>query len=218
MRATTPRGVTRRQLGIPDAAVVFTMVANLIPYKGHADLLTALAAVREQLPSPWRLLCVGRDDGIGPRLRDQSAALGLAGNVMWLGERRDIANLLSASDIGVLCSHEEGFSNAVLEGMASGLPMVVTDVGGNAEAVIDGDCGLVGPARNPARLGAALLQLATNPEQRCRLGTAARRRVESEFSLERCIIDYERLYEGLVRRTWPLPGTSGLEDCTGSSR
>jgi glycosyltransferase involved in cell wall biosynthesis len=177
-----------------DAALIFVIVANLIPYKGHADLLRALAANARTLPPGWRLHCIGRDDGSGVQLGRLAAALGIKENVEFLGARTDVAARIKTADIGILCSHEEGFSNAILECMAAGLPMVVTDVGGNAEAVIDGETGIVvAPSDIPA-LGTALRDLASAPEKRSRLGRKGRERVQDFYSLDRCISDYEALY------------------------
>jgi len=100
---------------------------------------------------------------------------------------------LRLADVGLLCSHEEGFSNAVLEGMAAGLPMVVTDVGGNAEAVIDGVTGYVVPAHNPELLADALLTVAL-ADDRALMGDRGRRRVVEKFSMNSCIDAYEALY------------------------
>lgn len=193
-QARRSRAEVRAELGIEDTAVVMVMVANLIPYKGHADLIQALAAVRAGLPPDWVCICVGRDDGIGPSLMAQASAAGIGDRFRFTGSRQDVPDLLSAADLGVLCSHEEGFSNAVIEGMVSGLPMVVTDVGGNAEAVLDGETGLVVPARQPDRLGAALLELCGDADRRRLMGLAGRRRVLDHFSMEACVTNYEALY------------------------
>ena len=183
---------------LDSGTLTLIIVANLIPYKGHADLFHALAAVAGKLPASWELLCVGRDDGLGPPLDELARRLKLDGNVRMLGPRADIPALLASADIGILCSHEEGFSNAILEGMAAGLPMVVTDVGGNAEAVVDQETGFVVPAHDPAALGAAILALALNVELRKNMGKAARRRVETHFSLEQCVERYDALYRDLI--------------------
>jgi len=174
------------------------ITANLIPYKGHVDLFHALATVAEKFPKSWELLCVGRDDGLGKTLTELARGLRLDGNIRLLGSRPDVPSLLSLADIGILCSHEEGFSNAILEGMAAGLPMVVTDVGGNAEAVVDQETGFVVPAHDPAALGAAILALASDAKLRQQLGKAARRRVEIHFSLEQCVERYDALYRDLT--------------------
>lgn len=192
-RAAHDRAALRARLGLAEDEVAVVMVANLIPYKGHLDLVAALAAVKDRLP-PWRLLLVGRDDGIGARIVGRARDNGIDGHVVLLGERDDVAELLCAADMGVLCSHQEGFANSVLEGMAAGLPMVVTDVGGNAEAVRDDDAGRVVPPRDPAALGAAILALASDPSLRARYGRNALARVDEAFSLASCVDGYHRLY------------------------
>ena len=204
------RVATRERLGISADALVLVMVANLIAYKGHTDLLESLSSARASLPAGWRLLCVGRDDGIGAALRLDAIERGLADNVLWLGERHDVADILAASDIGLLCSHEEGFSNAILEGMAAGLPMIVTDVGGNPEAVLDGETGLVVPPRDRTALSRALARLASDDEARRRFGLAGQQRVKERFSLTRCVADYESLYEALMAGIQLSPGNCSL--------
>lgn len=189
----------RNSLGLDNKATVITIIANLIPYKGHSDLLDALALVSGKMPANWVLIVVGRDDGIGKDLIEQTKALGLAEHVHFLGLRQDVASILRASDIGVLCSHEEGFSNALLEGMSAKLPMVVTDAGGNSEAVIDGVTGKVVPISDPKALGNAILQIATDPSLAKKMGNASRKRIEQHFSLSSCVDRYEELYTGLMQ-------------------
>lgn len=190
----------REAMGIAKEALLFIIVANLIPYKGHSDLLHALSNIKHQLPHPWALFCVGRDDGIGLELRELAKTLGLSSNIMWLGSRSDVHELLSASDIGVLCSHEEGFSNAILEGMAAMLPMVVTRVGGNAEAVLQNETGCIVEAKNSENLGQALLDLALDRARARILGQNGRHRVEQHFSMKACVNGYEKLYHDLCSR------------------
>jgi glycosyltransferase involved in cell wall biosynthesis len=189
-----PAAEVRARLDVDPAALVIITLANLIPYKGHADLLVALAEVADRLPAGWILLCAGRDDGAGPALRDRTQALGLAAHVRWLGLRDDVPSLLAASDLAVLASHEEGFSNSVLEGMAARLPVIVTAVGGNAEAVEHTVSGIVVPPRSPSELGAAILALAHDPARRRSLGEAAHARVAAQFTLPGCVARYQRLY------------------------
>ena len=157
---TNGRAQTRALLQIPGDALVVSVVANLIAYKGHRDLIEALAPIKDRLPKSWRLLVIGRDDGIGSELKGLAQHFGMTDNIMWLGERPDVEELLSASDIFVLPSHQEGFSNALLEAMAARLPAVATAVGGNIDAVADNETGLLVPVRDPRALAAAILRLA----------------------------------------------------------
>ncbi len=188
-----PKNRAREKLGIPDDAMVFIMVANLIPYKGHMDLITAFSVVNDRLPDGWICLLVGRDDGIGQDLKAHAKSVGLAPNFWWLGVRLDVPDLLAASDIGLLCSHEESFSNFILEAMATGLPMVVTNVGGNAEAVIDGVSGYVVSDNSSVELAEAILSVATNPRRHL-LGMSGRQRVEEFFTMTACVRSYNSFY------------------------
>lgn len=189
---------TRARLSVGANAFVAIIVANLNQYKGHADLICALGAIKARMPPNWTVLFAGSDYGAGRAIQDLITEHGLAEHIQLLGSRRDVPDLLRASNVGLLCSHEEGFSNAVLEGMAAGLPMIVTDVGGNFEAVRDGVDGLVVPSRNPAELGAAILTLALDPDLRRRMGQAAAERAKTEFSIEACLQSYDRFYRGLL--------------------
>lgn len=192
------RAAARRRLGLPAEGVLAIVVANLIHYKGHADLLRALAHVSARLPDGFQVLCIGRDEGALVALERQRAALGLDGMVHFLGVRNDVPAFLAASDLSILASHEEGFSNAIIEAMAARLPLVVTDVGGNGEAVLDGVTGFVVPPRSVEPMGEAILRLAIDPALRQRLGEGGRARVVEHFSFPACVDRYERLYLGLL--------------------
>lgn len=191
------RASFRKRLGIPDEEMVMMVVANLIPYKGHEDLIRALGAVADHLPAPWRLVLVGRDDGIGASLQRLAVSLGLEERVLFVGQVKEVEGIWSIADIAVLPSHQEGFSNSVLEAMASGLPMVVTDVGGNPEAVLHEVTGLVVPAGSPVELGEALLDLATDERKRRDYGAAAALRAREVFSVDACVKAYKELYASL---------------------
>ncbi len=191
----------RRELALPEDAMVFVCVANLIPYKGHRDLLDAFAVADSRLPKNWRLLVVGRDDGIGAQLRDHAQQLGLEKNVLWVGERTDVATILKASDVAVLASHEEGLPKSILEAMAAGLPCIVTDVGGSPEAVLDNVTGKVVAARDIPALSDALVGLANDQPKRAGFGQAAKLRLDQLFRLEACVAEYEKIYDRLLGQT-----------------
>ncbi len=192
------REAARHSLGLAPEAFVLTMVANLFSYKGHADLLKALERVRDELPENWVLLCAGRDVGTGAMLRQLAEELDLAGHIRWLGESDDVPLIFAATDVSLQCSHEEGFANSILEAMASGIPVIATQVGSNPEAVIDGSTGLLVPPRDLDALGAAILKLARDPSLRQAMGVRGRNIVEQRFSLEPCVMQYTRIYEALA--------------------
>lgn len=205
IRPDAARGATLRQsLTIPPDSLVLMIVANLIPYKGHADLITALASIREALPDNWQLLCVGRDDGIGDALQAQSAEAGLAPHIRFLGSRSDIPALLNVADVSLLCSHEEGLPNAVIEAMSAGVPTIATKVGGTGEIIDHGVTGLLVPAHNPDALAQSILELAQDPARRDAMGTAARAEIENTYGLDICARAYDDLYQHVM-----TPETAG---------
>jgi glycosyltransferase involved in cell wall biosynthesis len=194
------RAEARQALGLDDSTLVGAVVANLIHYKGHRELVRALSHVAANLSIPWRILVAGRDHGIRAELESLAEARGIREHIEFLGERANIPQLLAAADFGLLTSREEGFSNVILEGMAAGLPMIVTDVGGNPEAVLDGETGCVVPPYRPKAIADAILRLARNPELRRHLGEEARARAEDKFSIERCVRAHADLYQDLLGR------------------
>lgn len=215
--AAAERQHIRQALQVPDETLVIAIVANLLAYKGHRDLLEALVLAQDELPQPWRVLAIGRDDGIGAELKRQAQTLNISGNISWLGERSDVGPLLAASDMFVLPSHQEGFSNALLEAMAASLPAIATAVGGNIDAVRDSDSGLLVRVKDPRGLAAAIVRLAKDPALRRRLGDAARLRVAQRFSLDFCVEQYDRLYRALIEPA-PAPVSEVLADDDDASR
>jgi glycosyltransferase involved in cell wall biosynthesis len=195
------RKLARDQLGVSQDAFVLTVVANFHPYKGHADLLQALQIARNRFPLRWILLAVGRDiDANLQRMLKLTDQLGLTANVRFLGERADIPVILRASDIHISASHTEGFPNNVLEAMCAGLPVVATAVGGVPEMVVNGQTGLLVPARNADEMARALLQLAGDPAQRRSMGEAGRDRVATLFSIEQSAQALQKSYAELGSR------------------
>lgn len=202
-RSSDSRIAVRSSLGIDDQTLVFVIVANLIPYKGHLDLIEAFSLADNRIGQAWHLLVVGRDDGIEAELRAAARERNIDGKISFLGLRSDVADLMAASDVGLLSSHQEGFSNTILEGMAVGRPMIVTNVGGNAEAVVDGQTGLVVPAHDPQSFAEAIVRMAGDPALRVRYGAAGLKRIEALFSLDACVAKYEALYRGLLQGKAP---------------
>jgi glycosyltransferase involved in cell wall biosynthesis len=188
------------KLPLPDTggAPVLVHVANMNhPVKRQEDLLRALALVRLKGQTLHTFLV-----GDGPRraeLERMAGELGLTSTVHFLGHRADVPGVYARADFGVLCSTAEGMSNAVMEGMAAGLPMVVTRVGGNPELVADGERGLVIPPLRPEAMSEAFLKLLGNPERGRRMGGEARAFVERELSLQRMVRRHDALYRRVTR-------------------
>jgi glycosyltransferase involved in cell wall biosynthesis len=192
--STGPRRARmRKAFGLNDQEKVVIMVANFIAYKGHADLLQAAYLVLKQIPSAVFLL-VGEDRGIEEELKKQALSLGILERVRFMGQRNDIPQLMAASDVSVLASHEEGFSNVILESMAAGLPVIVTDVGGNREAVLDGATGWLVPEKNPREMAQKLVDLLQDPERAKSWGEIGRNRVKELFTIDKMVQGHTDLY------------------------
>lgn len=191
------RRAFRAREGIPAGARVVLSVSNFYPYKGHMDLIEAAGYVASREPETLFLL-VGRDAGTLETCRNRVRENGLGNSVLFLGSRTDIPDLLRTCDLFVHPSHEEGFSNAILEAMAGGRPVVAYDVGGNPEAIRDRETGLLVPLRNPRALADAILRLARDPELRVAMGEKGRERATEHFSMERMVREMEALYDSLM--------------------
>ncbi|MBP2684046.1 MAG: glycosyltransferase [Deltaproteobacteria bacterium] len=189
----------RRREGIPADALVALCVSNFYPYKGHEELMEAAARVVPAYPNVIFLLA-GRDSGTLEATRILVRERGIVESIRFVGSRTDVPDLLRISDLFVHPSREEGFSNAILEAMAAGLPVVACGVGGNPEVVVDGETGRLVPSRNAAAFASAIVELLADPEKRNAMGEAGRHRVTERFSLDRMMEEMESLYESLARR------------------
>lgn len=190
------RRAVRKSLGLDDDTVAFCCLARLSWAKCHGDLLDAFAQVRQRLPRA-RLFLVG-DGPAQAEVEARMQAPDVVGAVTLLGLRLDVETLLPAFDAGVLASSTEGMSNAVLEMMACGLPVVATAVGGNPALVEHGISGSLVPARQPDALAAALVAVAADAEGRRRMGNAARARIERMFSVSAMVDAYDHAYQRLL--------------------
>ncbi|MBN1207362.1 MAG: glycosyltransferase [Myxococcaceae bacterium] len=197
--ARAASGLERPLPHVPEGAPIITLVANMThEVKRQEDFLEALRLVRHRHPQVRGFL-IG--DGVRrPELEARARARGLSEGVHFLGHRMDVPAVLRRATLGVLCSRHEGLSNAVMEGMAAGLPMVVTDAGGNAELVADGQRGVVVPPVAPFKLAAAISRLLEAPGLARRMGLAGRAFVEAELSLERMVSAHDELFLRLMGR------------------
>ena len=189
----------RAREGLPPRSPVAVCVSNFFEYKGHEDLVKAVARLAGEFPE---LTCVliGREAGSLETTRALAKGLGIPERIRFPGRRTDIPDFLRAADLFVHPSRQEGFSNAILEAMAAGLPVVACDVGGNPEAVVDGGTGRLVPPRDPATLADAMAEILADPGKGRSMGEAGRRRAIERFSLDRMVRDIEEMYETLARR------------------
>ncbi len=187
----------RQSLGFLASECIIGCVGRFDPVKNHRLLIKAFSKLNYTL-RPMRLVFLGD----GP----ERASLEALGNelhchdrIHFLGERDDVADILRMMDIFVLPSKSEGICNALLEAMATGLPIVATAVGGNTELIQDGSTGLLIPSDDEDAMASALNSfLNDSPDRREQIEQNARKRAEKEFSL-RCMIEaYESLYASLT--------------------
>ena len=176
-------------------ATLYGIVASLSPVKRHCDLLDAFASVLAGAPHA-RLLIAG-DGELKPDIERRIAHLQIGHAVRLLGSQPDVRPLLRAIDVFVLSSETEGMSNAILEAMSSGLPIVATAVGGNLDLVEDGVNGKLAPPCQPEALASALQAFATDAAFRERAGRASRERIERDFSIARMGERFEAMWKRL---------------------
>lgn len=197
-RPVSDRTAAKRALGIAPDRLVIGTVGRTVPVKDHPTFLRALA----------RLRAAGIDfaaviAGTGPAFQDTvrlAESLNL-GDVQLLGNRDDVHSVLGAFDIFVLSSVSEGLSNTIQEAMATGLPVVATNVGGADELVVEGQTGVLTPAGDDQAMADALSALAGNEARRSSFGRTGAERARAQFGIERMFRDYEQMYLSLGTRT-----------------
>jgi glycosyltransferase involved in cell wall biosynthesis/O-antigen ligase len=187
----------KASLKIPGDARVIGMVANLIHYKNHMMLLRAIPFIREKIPG-LHVLLVGRDSGIQEKLESYASEYEWASSLTFVGPRDDVPDLLSLMEVSVLTSREEGFPNALLESMASGLPVVATRVGGVPEVVAEGETAFLVDSEDHEALALRVIELLSDPALARSMGEKGRERVGSLFSLEAMVAATEALYDELL--------------------
>jgi N-acetyl-alpha-D-glucosaminyl L-malate synthase BshA len=173
-------------------------IARFHPVKDHSTLLRAFSEIA-RLRSDVELLLVG-DGSLRNDLEHQADSLGVSNRVRFLGIRNDVPSILRAADVFVLPSISEAASLTLLEAMASAVPVVVTDVGGNREIVRQGVDGLLVPRGDAGAMAHACLDLLADPKRAKVIGMSGRGRVEQSFRLENTIGEYYRRYQNVARR------------------
>jgi glycosyltransferase involved in cell wall biosynthesis len=185
------------RMGIPESASVIGIVANLRPVKDLPLFLRAAKIVWERCPQA-AFLVAGQGQQLG-ELQALAEELGIRERVFFTRGEGKVIDYLSRMSVACLSSVSEGFSNAILEYMAVGLPVVATDVGGNREAVLDGETGFLVLERTPEAFAQPLIALLENEDLRRRMGDNGLSRCLANFELGKTIRDLEDYYIALVR-------------------
>jgi glycosyltransferase involved in cell wall biosynthesis len=192
----------RRRLGLRPDDLVVGAVGTIKKVKGQAVLLEAMRPLFER-HAALRLVLAGEvTRGYGEELRRQVAQAGLEGRVLLPGVVEEVPDLLAALDLFALPSLSEGMSNALLEAMAAGRPIVATEAGGNAECLDGGNAGLLVPPGDADALGRALERLIDSPDRGRELGRRALARAQDDYSLAKMVDRTETLYAELLGRDW----------------
>jgi glycosyltransferase involved in cell wall biosynthesis len=189
----------RAELNLPSDRRLVTVVANTHnKVKDHPTFLRAARRVKESVPEAAFVIAGG-----GPlleELRAYAASLGLAGDVFFLGKCKRVPELLSLSEVCVLSSQAEGFSNSILEYMAAARPVVATDVGGAREAIIENETGYIVPAGDDNSMAERITRLLKSRDVALAFGGRGRQVVAEKFSCEAQLTAAESLYEELLAR------------------
>jgi len=196
------RAAVRSELGIPPQDKIIIMVARMVAQKNHQIVIETAPEILQACPESRFVFVGGGPDE--ESMKEQARNRGIAERCLFLGRRDDVPRLLGASDVAILPSFKEGFSNAVLEAMACGLPVVASDVGGNSEIIDPGINGylLETTADATSRFGISipvaqfprlLKRLLTDDEHRVRLGEAAWQRAR-HYGIDAMVREIEQLY------------------------
>jgi glycosyltransferase involved in cell wall biosynthesis len=193
-------GRLRRELGLKNGTKIVGTVANVRQSKGYDFFVQAARKVLDTTPDTCFVAVGDIDAELAKPVVELIGQLNLHDRFTFLGFRKDVPELLSELDIFVLPSTSEGFPLVALEAMAAGRPSVLTRCGGPQEVVDDGVTGYLVPPRDSCALADKICELLNNPERAVTFAKNARTKVESTFTIETMIHDYEALYERVAGR------------------
>jgi len=216
----TERAAARAELGVPDTAFLVGTVGNLNPLKGHEHLVRAAAVARERIPCLYvRILGAGTPTHTRYAESLRAESIGHGFELPFFGVSDPgarVAELVRAFDVFVLSSLSEGVPTVILEAMASGIPVVATDVGGVKEVVRHGVTGLVVPRADSDALADSITVLYENPALRGTMAQAARQDAEQHYSAEQCARVHLKAYRTALQSHWSRYAPTmvgGLRDC-----
>ena len=188
----------KAELGIDACAPIIGLGVRLSPQKGISYLLKAVKVLHTEFPN--LLLIVAGKGELSNELLNETASLGINDHVRFIGPRMDWNEILQVLDVYVLPSVWEGLPLAVLEAMAARKPIIATSVGGVPSAIIDGQTGLLVPARDVQELAKGIRLLLNDKVLAQRLATTAYERFSEHFSIQTMVRNYQRLYQQLATR------------------
>lgn len=186
----------RAEWGVGERDCVVLTVANLNAAKGHEDIVRAMPLMRGL--DRLRFVFAG-DDRSGGSLEALARELGVRERILFLGHRQDVPDLLSAADVFLLASHWEGMSNALMEAMHAGIPIVATDVGDARQLLDGGRCGELIPPKSPESIAEAVRRSIENWERAKAQAAKARERIMERYSVEAMVRACEGYYESIAR-------------------
>ncbi|MBN1694073.1 glycosyltransferase family 4 protein [candidate division WOR-3 bacterium] len=193
----------RKELNISENDIVLGSVGNISWVKGYENLIISMGALKKKHKN-LKLLIIGKilstQAGYYKQLKRLASSMGLEQDIYFLGQRDDIPQLLSLTDIFILPSLTEGTPLSILEAMSMKLPVIASRVGGVPEVVSDGKTGLLVNPGNPDEITDAVLKLLKNPKIRKEMGAKARKIAKKKFALEHCVREHEKLYKRLINR------------------
>jgi glycosyltransferase involved in cell wall biosynthesis len=200
------RDELRSEFGVTADQHLIVYMGRLRTVKGVEFGIRAFATALEQLPN-IRMVLAGEGDQRN-FLGSLVSELGISEQVEFLGVRNDVPELLGAADSVLMPSLTEGFPRTAIEAMAAGKPVIATNVGGTPEAVIDGETGILVPARDSDALSAAIVRLVGDTDLQARLAQAGRKRAEKNYSVDRYVSRLDELYRRFSRTE--VDGSTGV--------
>jgi glycosyltransferase involved in cell wall biosynthesis len=191
----------RQEAGIGEDEILLVNAARLAPEKAQDQLLQSFRTVQDRFPNArlW-ILGVGLD-AVERKLRLLIEELNLHSTALLKGFRSDLLSVLEVADLMVHPSHVEGIPQSIMAGMAAGLPIVASRVGGMGEVIVDGKTGLLVEENDVRAFGSAVIGLLDDPARAAALGAAARKRIEDELSTEVAVREVENLYLQMMNRS-----------------
>ncbi|HAZ09626.1 MAG TPA: hypothetical protein DCY56_00760 [Candidatus Omnitrophica bacterium] len=188
----------RQEIGISEDEKVIGMVGRLVYEKAYDIFLTSAHKISKLIPNS-KFLIIG-DGRERPALEALTLRLGIKKQVIFLGERQDIPQLISLFDVAVLSSRIESFPVALLEYMAASRPIIATNVGGNTEIILNGETGCIVPPEDAEAIAKAVIELLNNRKKAEEMGKAAKKIVEDRFSLKDMIDKMEKFFLDCVEK------------------